>query len=261
MKEVTDGMGRKVVFPNPPKRIVSLCPSITETLYALGLEERIVGRTRYCIHPTEQVEGAILVGGTKEVNLETIQALEPDLIVTDKEETPREIAEALMEHYNVFLFDVQTYENALQMIETLGGITGSEEKSLELVHSIEREFAILPMGQPKKVVYFIWRKPYMAAGRNTFIDAILTKGGFVNLMAEREQRYPEITLEEIQQLEPDYIFLSSEPFPFADQHKEELQKLLPTVKIELVDGEYFSWYGARMEEAGRYLQQLINRMK
>lgn len=257
MKEIIDDMGRKVAISDSTKRIVSLCPSITETLYALGLEERIVGRTKYCIHPAEQIKGATLVGGTKDVDFKMIQDLQPDLIITDKEETPRGVAEELMERYNVFIFDVQTYENALHMIKMLGKITDCEKKSTELIQSIEKEFALLPKENNKKVIYFIWRKPYMAAGRNTFIHSIISKCGFINVIATREERYPEITIEEIEKLQPDILFLSSEPFPFADQHKEELQKLLPNVKIILVDGEYFSWYGARMEAAGRYLQQMI----
>lgn len=256
MKEWIDGVGRTVSVPDSPQRIISLCPSITETLFALGLDRQLVGRTRYCIHPKGKVEQARIIGGTKEINFDLIQQLHPDLIVTDKEETPKEIADILMASYPLYVFDVQDYPGAIQMIKTLGEITGRGEEAGEIANEIERRFPLLGTQKPASVAYLIWRKPFMAAGRNTFITAMLEKSGFENVFKEREERYPTVTMEEIRGINPDFIFLSSEPFPFAEEHKKELQAQLPGANIQLVDGEYFSWYGVRMADAGRYFEQL-----
>lgn len=261
MKEMIDGMERKVLFSNPPRRIVSLCPSITETLYELGLENHVVGRTSYCIHPEDKVKGATVIGGTKQVDVNLIRELKPDLIITDKEETPKELAEMLMEEFPLFIFDVQKYNHALDMIETLGVITNQIEKAKEMVSGIEEEFSFLPGIENNRVAYLIWRKPYMAAGKNTFITAMLEKCGFDNVLLHREERYPSVTVDELRKLNLDYLFLSSEPFPFSEEHKNELEAELPGVNIVLVDGQSFSWYGAKMEKAGRYFRSMIETIK
>jgi iron complex transport system substrate-binding protein len=261
MKELIDGMERRVQFSNPPRRIISLCPSITETLFELGLEDRIVGRTSYCIHPEEKVKGATVIGGTKQVDFHLIRDLQPDLIITNKEETPKEVAEVLMEEFPLFIFDVQKYNHALKMIEMLGEITNRKEVAKKMVSSIEEEFAFMPGVENNRVAYLIWRKPYMAAGQNTFINSMLERCGFKNVLLHRNERYPAVTVEELRQLKVDYVFLSSEPFPFSEEHKEELQVGLPDVNIVLVDGQSFSWYGSKMEKAGRYFRSMIETLK
>ena len=262
MKEMLDGMERKVCFSHTPRRIISLCPSITETLYELGLNDLVVGRTSYCIHPEEKVKGATVIGGTKQVDVNLIRELKPDLIITDKEETPKEVAEVLMEEFPLFIFDVQNYNHALKMIDVLGEITNQEEKAKSMVSSIEEEFAFLPGVDNNRVAYLIWRKPYMAAAKNTFISAMLDKCGFYNVLLDyKEERYPAVTAEELRELDLDYLFLSTEPFPFSEQHKNELESELPGVNIFFVDGQSFSWYGAKMEKAGRYFRSMIETIK
>jgi len=261
MKEMIDGLGRKIQFSYPPKRIISLCPSITETLYELGIDDCIVGRTSYCIQPEEKVKGATVVGGTKQIDINKVRDLQPDLIITDKEETPKEIAETLMEEFPLFVFDVQNYDQALAMIKDLGEITNQREKASEMISRIEEEFSFLPAVENNRVAYLIWRNPYMAAGQNTFVHSMLEKCGFHNVLIHREERYPTVTIEELKELNPDYLFLSSEPFPFSEEHKKELQEELPDVSIVFVDGQSFSWYGAKMEKAGRYFRGMIETIK
>lgn len=261
MKELIDGMERKVQFSNPPRRIISLCPSITETLFELGLDECVVGRTSYCIHPEDKVKDTKIIGGTKQVDVNLIRELRPDIIVTDKEETPKELAETLMKEFPLFIFDVQKYNHALSMIEVLGELTNRVEKAKDMVSNIEEEFAFLPGVDNNRVAYLIWRKPYMAAGQSTFINSMLDRCGFKNTLLHREERYPAVTVEELRGLNLDYLLLSSEPFPFSEEHKDELKAELPNVNIVFVDGQSFSWYGAKMKKAGRYFRSMIETIK
>ncbi|MNY09291.1 corrinoid ABC transporter substrate-binding protein [compost metagenome] len=150
--------------------------------------------------------------------------------------------------------DIFNLEDALDMIRRIGEITGTIEKADEIGSKIQANFAMLETlkQQHKSVLYLIWKNPYIAAGRNTFIDAMLNTLGFEN--AVKEERYPEAALEE---LNPDYIFLSSEPYPFKEKHIEELQTQFPQSQVVLVDGEYFSWYGSRLIDAPAYFMKLL----
>lgn len=252
-----DHVGRKLSIPAVPRRIVSLCPSITETLYALGLASSIVGRTQFCIHPAEQVSSSTMVGGTKQVKRELIEQLQPDLIIAEKEENPKDMVEDLAQDYPVYVVNVETYEQALQMIRDLGHITGKSTEGDGLAASIDQAFQQIQKGSAR-VGYLIWRKPYMAAGKSTYIDAMLSACGFENVFKELEGRYPTVEWEQIREKAPDVLFLSSEPFPFEEKHQRELEERLPGLKTMLVDGELFSWYGVRMLEAVDYFKQLIN---
>ncbi len=252
---LTDSLGRTLEVPLEPKRIVSLCPSQTETLFALGLEGRIVGRTRYCIHPAPAVEKVPIVGGTKKVDTPLISALEPDLIIAQKEENTPEIVEELSAIAPVYVTKVESYEEALESIRRLGEVTGRLAQAQDLVHKIEAAFAPLcPAGPPLPVLYLIWRKPYMAAGKGTFIHSLLTRLGWENVAAILPGRYP--TLEAPERLSPACVLLSTEPYPFSEKHFPEVQRLWPQAQLVVVRGDYFSWYGVRMQEAAPYLQRL-----
>jgi iron complex transport system substrate-binding protein len=251
---VTDHLGRKVEFEYPPKRIISLCPGITETLYFL--ENELVGRTKYCIFPVEKVKGATVVGGTKEINLQTIRELNPDLIIAEKEENTKEIVESLEGEFPVFVAEVQSIQGAYRMILDMGRITDRERQAELLVQSIQQKFQSLSAIQGKRVAYVIWRKPYMVVGKNTYINSVLEELGFSNPCIELEGRYPAVTEEQLKSMKLDYIFLATEPFPFQEKHKEEFQQFLPNSTPLIVDGEMF-WYGAKMLKAAEYLQTLV----
>lgn len=254
--ELVDHLNRAIKVPILPQRIISLCPSITETLYELGLGDRVVGRTRYCIHPADQVCAARIVGGTKQINFEHVAKLAPDLIITEKEENPKELVEELAEKYPVFVANVENVQDALKMIVDIGVLTGTSMTATPLIQQIEKGLEKIVRDQPNKVAYLIWRKPYMVVGSPTYIDSILSVAGWENPFRARAERYPIVSLEELREVNLDYIFLSSEPFPFTEQHFEEFQEILPATKIVLVDGEIFSWYGARMRRLPDYIQQL-----
>lgn len=272
---VTDQMQRSVTVPLMPQRIVSLVPSQTELLFDLGLDERVVGITKFCIRPSEWFSSKTRVGGTKQVKNDVIAQLQPDLIIGNKEENTQADIEELAKHYPVWMSDIYTLNDALQMIEMLGNITQTQTKATEIISSISSGFNQLqPIKNTPTVLYLIWRKPYMAAGGNTFISNMLNRLGLTNVLkalpilrhaqydggdvtlSDVEARYPELLPQHIQELNPDYIFLSSEPYPFKQQHIDELQSLCPESKILLVDGEMFSWYGSRLKYAPHYFKAL-----
>lgn len=252
--QFTDQMGRTVSIPANPQRIVSLVPSQTELLFDLGLGDRVVGITKFCIHPSEWFKTQTRVGGTKNFNFDIINQLQPDLIIGNKEENYKEGIDLLANDYPVWMSDIYTLPDALAMITAIGSITQTEAKAHELVHTIKQGFEALKPPAPRRALYLIWRNPYMAAGTNTFIDAMLPYAGFNNVVDA--ERYPQLTPEAIQALAPDFILLSSEPYPFKDKHIAELQTLVPDAKIRLVDGELFSWYGSRLQYAPAYFEGL-----
>lgn len=257
----TDQMGHQVTLPALPQRIVSLVPSQTELLFYLGLADRVVGLTKFCIHPQPLVKQKTVIGGTKNFRLEEIDALRPDLIIGNKEENYKEGIEALQQKYPVWMSDIYTLEDALQMMQQVGQLTGTEAKATDLVQQISTGFwSLQPVQPPIGTVYFIWRKPYMAVGSYNIIDHILQRCGFRNVFSDLA-RYPEVTPEQLQEATPQLILLSSEPYPFREKHVAEFQALCPQALVKVVDGEMFSWYGSRLLYAPAYLQQVIAEVK
>lgn len=255
-RSFTDQLGREIAINYPPKRIISLVPSQTELLFDLGLDLEIVGITKFCIHPIDKFASRTKIGGTKKLDLDTIRNLKPDLIIGNKEENLQSDIELLMEEFPVWMSDINNLEEAMLTINEIGTLVNRAPEASYLNHLIDAGFRDLqtlaktaPFGG-LGAAYFIWRKPYMVAGRNTFIDDILRKIGLNNVI--EEVRYPEVTLSALQLLKPDFVFLSSEPYPFAQKHIEEMQNELPNAKIILVDGEMFSWYGSRLVKAVQY---------
>jgi len=248
-------MKREVLLPVFPLRIVSLVPSQTELLFELGLGERVVGITKFCIHPKTWFESKSRVGGTKHVDFEKIAALKPDLIIGNKEENSKEDIEALEKEYSVWMSDIYTFEDALEMIFEVSGFTNSEENGIEILRAISK--AKDAFNEPidlKKAVYFIWNDPYMVVGKDTFIDDMLYHAGYVNVVMEN--RYLELSIENLKALDPEVVLLSSEPFPFKKKHVDALKKHLPEAEIKIVDGEMFSWYGSKLTKAFPYFASL-----
>lgn len=240
--------------PSLPNRVVSLVPSQTELLFELGLEDRVVGITKFCIHPDEWFITKTRIGGTKNLHFDVIRELNPDLIIANKEENTREDIEALEKDFPVWVSDVNDLDSALQMIESISEITDSDASLL--INKIATGFAELqPLNSSKRVLYLIWKNPFMAAGSDTFINDMLERCGFENVVSET--RYPELTEQQIIDLNPEVILLSSEPFPFKEAHIKEFQELLPNATIKLVDGEMFSWYGSRLKYAPSYFAGVL----
>lgn len=257
--EYKDMMGNTVRLHALPQRIVSLVPSQTELLYDLGLEHEVVGITKFCVHPASWFRTKARVGGTKTVHLDKVKQLQPDLILANKEENTKEQVAALAADYPVWVSDIKTIADGLEMIKQVGLITGKGGEAAALASKIQSAFLQLSLSpRPKKnrVAYLIWREPWMAAGGDTFISDIIITLGWENALGHLD-RYPALTLQELAAAAPDTILLSSEPYPFKEKHVAELRAVLPTAKIQLVDGEYFSWYGSRMLPATTYFEGLL----
>lgn len=253
--QFTDQMNRQCVLETPPKRIVSLVPSQSELLWDLGLKNNIVGITRFCIHPDEMFQSIKRVGGTKKLSVETIEQLQPDLIIGNKEENTREQIEILAGKFPVWMSDINSITDALQMITAIGEITSTTGESLKLLNKIDQQLSLIKnIFQDKKIIYLIWQQPFYAVGRQTFINDFLQHLGFQNLITT--SRYPEIAVEDLYHFAPDYLFLSTEPFPFSDTHLREIQSYLPHTKVSLINGEFCSWYGSRLMKTGNYFQEL-----
>lgn len=256
MLTFTDMMGQILQFTTPPKRIVSLVPSQTELLFDLGLGERVVGVTKYCIHPKKEVRRKAKVGGTKDFDLKKIAALQPDLIIGNKEENEEKGIKALKEAgFSVWMSDIYTLSDALGMISGIGRITDTVQEAENLRVNLQTSFEALKeeiTTKPKSALYLIWREPWMAAGPKTFIHEMLPYAGFKN--AVKASRYPVLSEEELKTLQPEEVLLSSEPYPFKEKHIQELQEIFPAAKIRLVDGEMFSWYGSRLQLSLHYFK-------
>lgn len=257
----TDQIGNSLKLDAPPQRIISLVPSQTELLFDLGLDDEVVGLTKFCIHPNEKWRTKPRVGGTKQLDFEKIAALKPDLIIGNKEENDRSQIEHLQSLYPVWMSDIVTLDDALDMIKSLGEITGKAANAKHLTTEIQTTFQspIVNRKSEIKVAYLIWYKPWMAVGGGTFIDSMMAQVGFTNVF-HAETRYPEITLERLAAAAPQVILLSSEPFPFKEKHFEEIRELCPTALLKLVDGEMFSWYGSRLLLAATYFSSLRNEL-
>lgn len=256
-----DQLGHPIQLDAPPRRIISLVPSQTELLFDLGLDEEVVGITKFCVHPKEKWRTKPRIGGTKQVDFEKIAALKPDLIIGNKEENDRRQIEQLQALYPVWMSDIVTLADAIWMIKTVGEMTGTAEKATALAHKISAAFQPKAQSQGPKitVAYLIWRNPWMAVGSGTFIDSMLAVGGFINVFAAKT-RYPETSLEELAALSPQAVLLSSEPFPFREKHVEEIQQLCTSAIVKQVDGELFSWYGSRLLQAAPYFASLRNEL-
>jgi ABC-type Fe3+-hydroxamate transport system substrate-binding protein len=255
LRDFPDHLGRLVRVPVRPLRIVSLVPSQTELLVDLGVGERLVGVTKFCIHPPEVRRRAMVIGGTKQVDFEKIAALRPDLIIGNKEENEQQGIERLAQDFPVWLSDIVTLPDALRMIQDVGALVDTVPDATALVARLTADFAALPPFPPLRALYLIWRDPWLGAGSGTFIHEMLQVGGFTNVLADRP-RYPELSPNELAALQPEVVLLSSEPYPFKEKHLAEIQTLCPTARVVLVDGEPFSWYGSRLLHTPGYLREL-----
>lgn len=259
---IVDGRGRPCDLEGVPQRIVSLVPSTTETLHDLGAAERVVGITKYCVHPRPWVDGVEKVGGTKKVDVQRIAALQPDLILANCEENTREIFDALDPVAPLYAAFPRTVDEAIADVTRTGALVGCPEAAARWRADIEsaREEA-RAAARTFRYAYLIWRKPWMAVSADTFIAALLAEVGGVGVFAEHDDRFPAVTAAELSGADPDVVMLSSEPFPFQDKHRAELAAAtgLPIERFVLVDGELLSWHGTRMAAGLRYAASQVPR--
>lgn len=255
MKTFIDQLGSQISIPFPPKRIISLVPSQSELLSDLGLDDQIVGITKFCVHPESWQKTKTIVGGTKNFRFDVIESLKPDLIIGNKEENYIEGIEKLKSNFPVWMSDIVTLNDAFTMIQQIGELTDTGERATNLLAQIRDSFSSIQKLPPLKTLYLIWQKPWMGAAPGTFIHELMTAAGLVNCLSQHT-RYPELDEEKIKALNPDLILLSSEPYPFVQKHVSELGALFPNTKVVLVDGEMFSWYGSRLRNLPEHIPTL-----
>ncbi|QMU31572.1 ABC transporter substrate-binding protein [Adhaeribacter radiodurans] len=253
-------MGFEVKIPGLPQRIISLVPSQTELLFDLGLKDKIVGITKFCVHPAQKIKSKSIIGGTKNFHFDVIDSLKPDLIIGNKEENYQAGVLQLKEKYPVWMSDISNLTTALSMIQQIGVLTSTQNKSQNITQKISDSFQKLNSNLNVPTAYFIWREPFMSVGQNTFIQDMLVKCGFRNVFAS-QYRYPEITADQLLKAQPELILLSSEPYPFQEKHIREFQELCPNALVKLVDGEVFSWYGSRLLYSAAYFKKLVEEVK
>ena len=244
-------------------KIISLVPSLTELLVDLGLEDNIVGVTKFCIHPKNVRKDKVIVGGTKNIHLEKIKVLQPDFILCNKEENTKKIVEDCSTIATTHVSDISTIEEIIALITYYGTLFSCEEKAALMNSALHAKFqdfkTFIADKATLKVVYFIWKNPWMVAANNTFINHLLAICKFDNCYKD-SIRYPEIFLEDLKTKEIDVIFLSSEPFPFKEKNSLDFKNHAESTNIVLVDGEYFSWYGSRLLKAFDYFKELRKRV-
>jgi iron complex transport system substrate-binding protein len=246
-------------------RIVSLCPSLTELVFDLGRGDALVGRTKFCVHPADAVVGVESVGGTKNPKIDRITALVPDLVLLNQEENRREDADALRAAGIVchvsFPRDVQ---ETAEMVRSIGTAIGAVPEAEVIAREIElralRVRAAATARPPVRYAYLIWRRPWMSINDETFIAAMLSLAGGVNVFGDSGERYPAIESGELAAADPHLVLLSSEPFPFAESHADELAEAtgLPRERFRLVDGELLSWHGSRTPAGIDYSERVLH---
>jgi ABC-type Fe3+-hydroxamate transport system substrate-binding protein len=249
-----------------PERIVSLVPSLTEALFAFGVGERVVGRTRYCTQPPQKVGKIPKIGGTKKVSVARVLDLEPDLIVAVREENARENIEELRKAgVPVFVGAPQDVAGAIECLKELADKVGAPRAAavlgpIERVYGRLRNETAQRREKARRVFVPIWKKPYMSVGSDTYVHDVLATCGGENVFGGAA-RYPAVTLEEVEAARPEAILLPDEPYPFSAEDLEEFYSLdVPAARedrIHLVDGKLLTWYGPRMASSLVQLSALL----
>jgi len=225
-----------------PKRIVSLVPSLTEFLLELGFEKRLVGRTLYCERPVDLVESIAVVGGTKKISVKKVLELKPDLVLAQKEENDRAQVEEIAQTVPCVVSEIDTVDSFVSYVSDFASLFYEplvQDFYLEIMNL--RDQCKKSDRKYSRCLYFIWKEPWMVAGKGTYIDSVMNLAGFENALSD--SRYPVLNWEEIQELSPDLVLLSSEPYSFNESHLNWFQRNLESARIELVDGRFYSWYG------------------
>lgn len=262
MPSIRDARGREIDFPQPPKRVVSLIPSITESLFDLGLGDRVAGVSKYCIFPEAETGKKPKIGGQKNPDFDAIAALDPDLVIVNEEENKPEHIEYFIERYRTYVTYPRKFVDAATLLDEIGvlfGVTSQTKKMAETIREVASN--VSNKKRPVKTLYLIWRNPWMSINRDTFIDDLLGLFGLQNVFSDRPERYFEVSAEEIAAAKPELILLPNEPYHFLEKHKSEFVTLdIPAVanrNIRTVDGTYFCWYGTRSARAGEYIKTVV----
>jgi len=268
-RELTDALGTRHQVAGAQARIVSLVPSITELLFDLGLAPQIVGRTGFCIHPKDGVKRIAKVGGTKSIETGRIKRLAPTHLIVNIDENPRSTVEALARFvpHVIVTHPLEPRDN-LVLYRLLGGIFSREEQAEELCRRFERgydETVSAAAGWPRRrVLYLIWKSPWMTVARDTYISRMLATVGWDTYEAKGTARYPTLNLTPERLRDVDVVLLSSEPYSFRERHCVEVLDMLPAgsrTRVALIDGSMTSWYGSRAIQGMTYLRDFRRNLR
>lgn len=250
---VIDALGRAFDFPSPPTRVVSLVPSVTETLFDLGVGHTIVGITEFCVFP-EKLERP-RVGGTKSPDIEAIRALKPDLVHMNLEENIKRHARAIEAFAPVFVSEPKSVRDVVELIATLGAIHGAPARAADFVRDIESELTSMPKN-PFTFACPIWKKPWMWCGGDTYVSDLVTCAGGENVMAGKK-RYPVMTLDQLAALQPQIVFLPDEPYAFTAADGRAIEERSDCRTIGPFPGHFFTWHGTRTLKGLRFLRETM----
>jgi ABC-type Fe3+-hydroxamate transport system substrate-binding protein len=261
-RELTDAVGTRHEVAGAQARIVSLVPSITELLFDLDLAPQIVGRTGFCIHPKDRVKRVSKVGGTKSIEVARIKRLAPTHLIVNIDENPRTTVEELAKFVpNLVVTHPLRPRDNLVLYRLLGGIFSREEQAERLCQRFElayEETASAAAGWPRqRVLYLIWKAPWMTVARDTYVSRMLATVGWDTREVKSEARYPALNPTPGLLREEDLVLLSSEPYSFRERHCVEILGLLPAgsrSRVALIDGSMTSWYGSRAIQGLSYLR-------
>ncbi len=264
---VADAWGRLLTVRQRPERIVSLVPSLTEALFAFGLEQEIVGVTRFCVEPRQGVAGKTKVGGIKALDVARIKALKPDLVVASAEENnPEDVAQLIDHGCPVFVTLVTSVESAIDLLRQLAAITDVTAAARPIIQGAKESLAFVRgtgAGRERVRVFCpIWRNPYMTCGRATYMDDVITVCGGRNVFGERQERYPRVELAEMAALDPQVILLPSEPYRFTKRHRADFKAFADVTAVKnghifLIDGRMLIWYGPRIAQSLSEVKRLL----
>ncbi|HTR61223.1 MAG TPA: helical backbone metal receptor [Candidatus Binataceae bacterium] len=269
--QVADDLGFRVELEGPPASIVSLVPSWTETLFALGLGDRVVGITKFCVEPAGRVESIRKIGGTKNPDLRAIAELSPDLIIANAEENRRGDVEKMRAlGVPVLTTYPRTVPAAVESLLKIGRCAGCEPEAdalaREITRSVSEVEAEVGVWSKLRLRAFcpIWKKPWMAFNADTYAHDVLRMMGFNNVYASMGERYPVTSLEEALDLRPDVVLLPDEPYEFSDRDVDELRKTLPpglARRVLIISGRDLHWYGVHMVDGLKSLAKRLARVR
>ena len=262
-----DALERTLEVKSPPRRIVSLVPSLTEALFSLGRGKTVVGVTNFCVEPREATGAVPKVGGTKTLNVPRVLELKPDLVVASAEENRKEDIEALVRSgLSVFVTLPTTVAEAIDLLEQLAQMTGAGRTGGRLVAEARKALAETLAAnegrQPVRTFCPIWRNPWMTVGPGAYMHDFITVCGAANVFEWRHERYPRVALAEVAERDPEVILLPDEPYRFSERHLPEIRALTEVravreARIYLLEGKHLCWYGPRIAGSLRFVSGLL----
>jgi ABC-type Fe3+-hydroxamate transport system substrate-binding protein len=259
MERITDELGRELLIPASPRRVVSLVPSLTEWLFAIGAEEHVVGVTDFCLHPAEGVARATRVRGTKNPDCAAIVAVQPDLVIASREENrERDVITLAESGVAVYVTDIRTVTGALESLAEIARILDHDSGAAPPLAEMRAALRESPARshESRRVLTPIWRDPWMAVGGDSYAHDLLAVCGATNVAAALPGRYPRFELRDIARLRPDVILLPSEPYRFSEADLPALHESWDG-PVRFVDGELLTWYGPRIPLAIRTFRELL----